>query len=390
MRCAKSLETENQLKMKLDNFTRYCQLCILCMTTLMSCANGQEVKTLGRNKVEPVTSNLIGLPKRGTYVVKEEIEKAPVHNHPCNLTETVVKITFPEMKSEVFMNFLGYKGSNMIYLQRCKGRCSDGNSPVSCTATKIRERKVKMTVSSFLTGATPKEQLKELILDDHVECGCECLPALSSECAGMFNEGTCECECPAWEFREKKIFCEMKRDQYWDPMTCECVGKTIAPRGVDLSDPACDLGMNNDALAGQKLDFIMNSSDTRMINMVVWLLLGASMTLVIVLATSTWHYRTRMINIAHKKKELNGHFYGSDGSIHKEPVVGRSINYSGSIHSLHSCSDIQDHPVSMPRKSLNYKSCENLLQGMPSTQHVEIGGEAFYHPRVQNDNQFFI
>ena len=170
MRCAKSLETENQLKMKLDNFTRYCQLSILCMTTLMFCANGQEVKTLGRNKVEPVTSNLIGLPKRGTYVVKEEIEKAPVHNHPCNLTETVVKISFPEMKSEVFMNFLGYKGSNMIYLQRCKGICSDGNTPVSCTATKIREKKVKMTVSSFLTGATPKEQLKEHILDDHVEC----------------------------------------------------------------------------------------------------------------------------------------------------------------------------------------------------------------------------
>jgi hypothetical protein len=105
--------------MKLDNFTRYSPLCILCMTTVIISANIQEVKTLGRNKVEPLTSNLIGLPKRGTYVVKEEIEKAPVHNHPCNLTETVVKITFPEMKSEVFMNFLGYRGSNMIYLQRC-------------------------------------------------------------------------------------------------------------------------------------------------------------------------------------------------------------------------------------------------------------------------------
>ena len=42
-----------------------------------------------------------------------------------------------------------------------------------------------------------------------------------------------------------------------------------------------------------------------------------------------------------------------------------------------------------PRKSQNYKSCENLLQGMPSTQHVEIGGEAFYHSNAQNVNQFF-
>ena len=73
--------------------------------------------TLGRNMLEPVMLNLIGLPKRGTYVVKEEIEKAPVHDHPCNLTETVVKISFPEMKSEVFINLLGYKGSNMSELK---------------------------------------------------------------------------------------------------------------------------------------------------------------------------------------------------------------------------------------------------------------------------------
>ena len=194
---------------------------ILTLLVWSVCAGAeQDLVTLGRNKLEPVTLNLIGLPKRGTYVVKEEIEKAPVHDHPCNLTETVVKISFPEMKSEVFINLLGYKGSNMIYLRRCKGRCSDGSSPVSCTPTKIREKKVKMTVRSFLTGGTPKEQLKELILDDHVECGCECIPELASECAGMFNPGTCECECPAWEFGEKKRICEQRRDQYWDPRTC--------------------------------------------------------------------------------------------------------------------------------------------------------------------------
>ena len=73
--------------------------------------------TLGRDMLEPVMLNLIGLPKRGTYVVKEEIEKAPVHDHSCNLTETVVKISFPEMKSEVFINLLGYKGSNMSELK---------------------------------------------------------------------------------------------------------------------------------------------------------------------------------------------------------------------------------------------------------------------------------
>ena len=48
--------------------------------------------------------------------------QAPVHDHPCNLTRTAVKISFPEIKNEVFVNLLGYKGSDMIYLNRCKGR----------------------------------------------------------------------------------------------------------------------------------------------------------------------------------------------------------------------------------------------------------------------------
>ena len=45
----------------------------------------------------------------GRYTVKEEIQKAPDTNHFCNLTVTSVKISFPEMKSRVFVNFLGYK-----------------------------------------------------------------------------------------------------------------------------------------------------------------------------------------------------------------------------------------------------------------------------------------
>ena len=44
-----------------------------------------------------------------------------MHDHPCNLTRTAVKISFPEIKNEVFVNLLGYKGSDMIYLNRCKG-----------------------------------------------------------------------------------------------------------------------------------------------------------------------------------------------------------------------------------------------------------------------------
>ena len=54
-------------------------------------------------KVQDQSSN------SGRYTVKEEVQKAPESSHFCNLTRTSVKISFPEMKSRVFVNFLGYK-----------------------------------------------------------------------------------------------------------------------------------------------------------------------------------------------------------------------------------------------------------------------------------------
>lgn len=52
----------------------------------------------------------LGVDRRGTYVVSEQVEKAPTYDYACNLTRTAVRINFPEIKSEVFVNLLGYKG----------------------------------------------------------------------------------------------------------------------------------------------------------------------------------------------------------------------------------------------------------------------------------------
>ena len=61
----------------------------------------------------------IGLPTKGKYLVREQVEKAPTYDHPCQLTETAVKISFPEeMRSEIFVNLLGYKEPNLLHLQR--------------------------------------------------------------------------------------------------------------------------------------------------------------------------------------------------------------------------------------------------------------------------------
>ena len=56
----------------------------------------------------------------GKYLVREEVEKAPTYDdQPCELTETAVKISFPEeMRSEIFVNLLGYKEPNLLHLKR--------------------------------------------------------------------------------------------------------------------------------------------------------------------------------------------------------------------------------------------------------------------------------
>ena len=88
----------------------------------------------------------IGVPKKGSYVVKEEIQKPPKHDHSCNLTLTAVKIAFPEMKSEVFVNLLGYKEPNLVHLARCKGQCVTNGSPIACSPTKLKDTVVNMKV----------------------------------------------------------------------------------------------------------------------------------------------------------------------------------------------------------------------------------------------------
>ena len=45
-----------------------------------------------------------------------------------------------------------------------------------------------MTVKTHLYGRDKKEKLKELILDEHEECGCQCSDLAIKRCAGTFNE----------------------------------------------------------------------------------------------------------------------------------------------------------------------------------------------------------
>lgn len=56
---------------------------------------------------------------------------------------------------------------------------------------------MKMMITSYLTGShhVPDSQLREIVLEEHLECGCQCDRLASLNCPGRFNESTCECQC---------------------------------------------------------------------------------------------------------------------------------------------------------------------------------------------------
>ena len=46
----------------------------------------------------------------------------------------------------------------------------------------------------------PDEQLREVFLEEHLECGCQCDRLAALHCPGQFNESTCECQCDQERF----------------------------------------------------------------------------------------------------------------------------------------------------------------------------------------------
>ena len=69
----------------------------------------ERLKLAGENKIRHL---------KGKYTVREEVVKRVEHSYPCKLVETAVKVTFPGMKSEVLVSFLGYKEPNLMQASR--------------------------------------------------------------------------------------------------------------------------------------------------------------------------------------------------------------------------------------------------------------------------------
>ena len=162
---------------------------------------------------------------RGKYTVKEEVIKRVEISHPCRLTRTAVKVTFPRMKDEVLVSFIGYKEPNLMFVNRCKGLCSsEAIGRVACVPTKRRWKKVKMQLKTQVLGRDVKENFKELVLEEHESCACSCLTVTAAHCMRpeLFSNETCSCRCDTSLFRRDQMQCEAYPGRVWDERTCAC------------------------------------------------------------------------------------------------------------------------------------------------------------------------
>ena len=87
--------------------------------------------------------------------MREDVVKKKEHLYDCKLVQTAVKVTFPGMKKEVLVSFMGYKEPDLMHVMRCKGICPNGAiSPVACIPTKRRLKKVAMHLKTQVSNSS--------------------------------------------------------------------------------------------------------------------------------------------------------------------------------------------------------------------------------------------
>ena len=104
------------------------------------------------------------------------------------------------------------------------GVCMNSDDrPLRCKPVAIRERKVKMTVKAFRAGSDPRERVKDLILDDHTACGCEC-----GEGLGELNSLITRTQSSLFQLRSVRGY----------SIRCRVVASVLSGQ-ISLIPPAC-------------------------------------------------------------------------------------------------------------------------------------------------------
>ena len=81
-----------------------------------------------------------------------------------------------------------------------------------------------MQIKTQYLGHEMQERFRELVLEEHEECGCRCLNVRPEHCMepSLFNNETCSCKCDTSLYNRDQIRCETFNDRTWDPVTCTC------------------------------------------------------------------------------------------------------------------------------------------------------------------------
>ena len=178
----------------------------------------------------------------------------------------------------------------------------------------------------------------------------------------------------------------MRRDHYWDSGVCRCVSKTISPRGLDQYK-RCAPDQEEHQLELIKL---LNSDDSRGLDMLAWVLVGSSLTLVILLAGATGYYRHQLRTaMGEDTRRIIQEEVNNEGI--KE--TAKQFSYAGasdstdSMEPSFSCEELQDEGVLNFAKKLRRTRESSTRPVFPDFQgatKVENGGEFYYQPFAQN------
>ena len=77
-------------------------------------------------------------------------------------------------------------------------------------------------IKSHLQGRDEKERWKEVMLEEHTECGCGCAYGSADQCVDKFNPQTCECECSSLVWGAERETCRTREGHHWDERFCVC------------------------------------------------------------------------------------------------------------------------------------------------------------------------
>ena len=90
-------------------------------------------------------------------------------------------------------------------------------------------------IKSHLQGRDEKERWKEVMLEEHTECGCGCAFASAEQCVDRFNPQRCECECSALVWGVEREACKERAGHHWDERFCVCRSDNKVSTSLSLS-----------------------------------------------------------------------------------------------------------------------------------------------------------